>query len=156
MDSKMYVCPLCNRAFERKSHFKRHMNSMHKISNEILNPEKKDAVLPSQYGLNEIQTSDDIMMQNYMEDLDKWYMESLHPEFKGIKVDIKCPICGNEYMDVAHLQHHLEKIHGMKQIGSGKKGKSQFYGKRSKVMLKVPSAVKKAAAYAYKLKKLGI
>jgi hypothetical protein len=34
-------------------------------------------------------------------------------------------------------------------------GKAQYYGRRSKVMVKVPSNVKKWALYAFKLKKLG-
>jgi hypothetical protein len=40
------------------------------------------------------------------------------------------------------------------QYGSGKK-RSQFYGKKSDVMVKVPENVKKWALYAFKLKKLG-
>jgi hypothetical protein len=34
-------------------------------------------------------------------------------------------------------------------------GKSQYYGKRSSVMIKVPENVKKVALYSYKIKKLG-
>jgi hypothetical protein len=40
------------------------------------------------------------------------------------------------------------------KVGGGEK-RSQYYGKRSKVMVKVPENVKNTALYAFKLKKLG-
>jgi hypothetical protein len=40
------------------------------------------------------------------------------------------------------------------QHGSGI-GKSQYYGKKSKIMIRVPQNVKKAALYAFKLQKIG-
>ena len=42
----------------------------------------------------------------------------------------------------------------MCQVGSGKT-RSQYYGRRSKVMVKVPSNVKNVALYSFKLKKMG-
>lgn len=39
--------------------------------------------------------------------------------------------------------------------GKQEGGRSQFYGKKSKIMIKVPESVRKAALYAFNLKKLG-
>jgi hypothetical protein len=44
-------------------------------------------------------------------------------------------------------------VRGSKNIKFG--GKSQYYGKRSSVMIKIPESVKKVALYSYKLAKLG-
>ena len=46
------------------------------------------------------------------------------------------------------------KHRGNIKFGSGKI-RSQYYGKRSKVMVKVPQAVKNVALYSFKLKKMG-
>lgn len=51
-----------------------------------------------------------------------------------------------------HSQTDTTKI--VTQIGSGNV-RSQYYGKRSTVMIKVPENVKKVALYSFKLKKLG-
>ena len=52
-----------------------------------------------------------------------------------------------ENMKTSPLKHEIMK-------GSGKK-RSQYYGKRSSVMVKVPQNVKNTALYAFKLKKIG-
>ncbi len=49
------------------------------------------------------------------------------------------------------------KVKGTKNItfGGATGGKAQYYGKRSSVMIPVPTNVKKTALYSFKLKKLG-
>lgn len=55
--------------------------------------------------------------------------------------------------DVASTLASLRRdSNGVNQTGRGKK---QYYGKRSQVMVKVPKNVKKWAAYAFKLKRVG-
>lgn len=53
----------------------------------------------------------------------------------------------NEQDDAASILNFMYQQTG--------KGKKQYYGKRSSVMVKIPKRVKKWAAYAFKLKKLG-
>jgi len=92
----------------------------------------------------------------------------------NLKNKYRCPIC-NRYKYLDDMETHKKKYHSnvlrnirnrvlapneykvgrftlSKQSGSGKK---QFYGKKSSVMVKVPTNVKNTAIYAYKLRKLG-
>lgn len=77
---------------------------------------------------------------------------SLYKSKKGYKI-CKCKnkICTckkNKSLKVINCKDNKCKIY---QNG----GKAQYYGKRSKIMVKVPENVKKWALYAFKLKKLG-
>jgi len=56
----------------------------------------------------------------------------------------------SQKMDDIHFKNIKKYI---KEIQDG--GKSQYYGKRSSIMVKVPKNVKKWAQYAFKLKELG-
>lgn len=94
----------------------------------------------------------------------------------------KCPVCSERIKGdmLEHLQQHEFKLPHKKrklsldlymdaikkqkqtggsdcemcQIGNGKK-RSQYHGRRSKVMIKVPINVKNVALYSFKLKKMG-
>ena len=60
-----------------------------------------------------------------------------------------------QVMDTFKKQKRTESQESQEsQEGSGKT-RSQYYGKRSKVMVKVPQNVKKVALYSFKLKKMG-
>jgi len=81
-----------------------------------------------------------------------------------------CTFCGKynyiqdfiKHLKKEHLKDHLfksetesetpEEIESEVQTGSGH---AQYYGKRSKITVRVPKNVKKWALYAFKLKKLG-
>jgi hypothetical protein len=94
----------------------------------------------------------------------------------NIKNKYRCPLC-HKYKFLDRMQNHMRKYHiiapnntpvkelpddvtlmentvRLSQQGSGKI-RSQFYGKKSSVMVKVPENVKKTAQYSLKLHKLG-
>lgn len=72
-----------------------------------------------------------------------------------------CKICNQEFFTEKEYKKHKDEHksdfecnfcdHKHNQIGSG----SQFYGKKSSIMVPVPVNVKKWAKYAFKLKELG-
>lgn len=91
-----------------------------------------------------------------------------------------CPVCMKSFDRKDHLWRHMKTVHGgdetikqmldldrwykesvltsftgkLSQRGSGK-SRSQYYGKRSSVMVKIPENVRKTAVYSFRLKKLG-
>jgi transcription elongation factor Elf1 len=83
---------------------------------------------------------------------------------KKLKEKYRCPMC-NKYKYLEDMDTHLKKRHLFGtlvppntptdgQIGSGDI-RSQYYGKKSSVNIKVPQTVKNTALYAMKLGKLG-
>jgi hypothetical protein len=74
----------------------------------------------------------------------------------GGKKNYKCNICNEKYDNIKSFKEHMEieidcDCCMQNKIG----GKSQYYGKKSKVMVPIPKDVKKWAKYAFKLRELG-
>lgn len=159
-----YRCPVCSRHFNRRDHTSRHMKVVH--------PE--DELVKQMIDLDEWYKQS---IKGDFEGIKQVGSGKKNPSPSKRKK--KCPICFKELTGESSLNRHLKGVHkddltaqqildldkwykqsiddnffGIRQVGSGK-DRSQYYGKRSSTMIKIPENVKKTAKYAFKLKKLG-
>lgn len=86
-------------------------------------------------------------------------MKEHSKQCKGSKCDIvdkvECEFCDNNNCEKSNDEKTCqEKEKFNEQFGSGEI-RSQYYGRKSSVMVSVPETVKRTALYSFKLKKLG-
>lgn len=137
---KKFKCNLCKFNAKTKLELEKHMNDKH-----------KDDTLYNKLYLDIIDTSD-------LSDLDQTGGNELIYKFNMIKEHVKqCKDKKCKWLETVECDFCKDKeCHSKKinQFGSGET-RSQYYGKRSSVMVPVPESVKKTALYSFKLKKMG-
>lgn len=81
--------------------------------------------------------------------------EELRKHKREHEKNINCKLCVMEKLDQQHMKNLKKYFAETEDKNKEGGGKSQYYGKRSSIMVKVPKDVKKWAEYAFTLKKLG-
>ena len=161
-----YQCPICMKQFDRNDKRLRHLRNVHKNDKTVMEMVDLDRWYKES------------LSSNFTGKLSQ-VGSGKNKSAPWSRRKMKCPVCFKELSRESNVSRHLKETHksdttaqqildldkwykqsiddnftGIKHIGSGK-DRSQYYGKRSKIMVKIPENVKKTAKYAFKLKKLG-
>ena len=143
-----YECPECKRLFKNPLQLRKH----------IITHMRPSAIMPK----NKLPTSTPKQKEKRQRILEKCpfcpkktTVNALTTHVKNIHLSNESLAKENDYdkLDESFFDS-LRKMNESSQKGSGKVY-SQYYGKRSSVMIPVPQNVRKWAKYAFKLRKLG-
>jgi hypothetical protein len=149
-----HQCPECNRPFKRSTQLRKHIIKHMKPS--VIMPKPKVAVAnptPRESGRRMSYASGKNEKCPFCPK--KSTVNAITQHIQNMHLSNESLAKKNDYdkLDESFFES-LRQMSGESQKGTGKVY-SQYYGKRSSVMIPVPRNIQKLAQYAYKLRKLG-